>query len=242
MRLPVVLIASALVGLAGAGCGAGGAGGGASAGTQPNVASADAQAGIGPVGSARVAPIRSLIFVHGRSPLSDGDADNPEDVDGNPDHDPKGDSDTDARTRASYRFPDADDTIAFDYGHGADAAQRASVTPVVERYLRAARAGQGGLACSLLLPSIARAVPATYGEGVGSRGRHRGETCATVIKALFKHYRQLLASARMVVAVRVQGSRAEAILGSFAARASNIFLDRQGRSWGVEQPLVTTLL
>jgi hypothetical protein len=183
------------------------------------------------------------ILVSGRQPLSDGDADNPEDVDGNPDPIEEGrDGDKDVRTRASYAFPDSDDAEAFTYGHAADAAQRASIIRVVERYDQAARSADGAVACSLLLTGVARAVPVTYGDGLGRPARGLKRTCPTVIAALFGKYRQQLRPSVTVVAVRVQGSRAEAVLASFTGRASNIFLDRQRAAWRVEQVLITVLL
>jgi hypothetical protein len=199
----------------------------------------------GAAGSARSATgaMPKRVLVAGHQPLSDGDADNPRDPEGNPDTIEEGhDGDRDVRTRASYAFPDSDDAEAFTYGHAADAAQRASITRIVERYDRAARSDDGAVACSLLWSNTARAVPATYGKGVGSSASRPRQTCAEVMATLFEKYRRLLQPSVTVVAARVQGSRAEAILGSFTGRASNIFLDRQGSAWRVEQVVTTVLL
>jgi len=255
MRSSLLAAAFALLLSAIVGCGGGSANGGGNAGenrangggagsahASGQTPDAVATPAAGPVGSAASAMPRRVLIA-GRQPLSDGDADNPEDLDGNPDPIEEGhDGDKDVRTRASYIFPDSDDVEAFNYGHAADATQRASITQVVERYDRAAREGDGAAACSLLLPSVARAVPATYGQGVGSSEPHPRQTCAGVASALLRKYRRMLQPSMTVVAARVQGIRAEAILGSFSGPASNIFLDRQGSAWRVEQVLLTVLL
>ena len=254
MRSRLVVAAVALFASAIAGCG--GSGGHNSTASESRTSAGAAHGGRAAHGTAAVVVARSArgwarraptgmpprVLIAERQPLSDGDADNPRDVDGNPDPIEEGhDGDEDTRTRASYAFPDSDDVEAFTYGYAADASQRASITRIVERYAQAARSDDGARACSLLLSGLARAVPSTYGTRVGSAPRP-GETCAEVMSVLFRKYRRLLQPSVQVVAARVQGSRAEAILGSFTGRASNIFLDRQGSAWRVGQVVITVLL
>lgn len=169
----------------------------------------------------------------GQSLRGDGDTDNPSDIDGNGDVDPGKDNDDDYPTAASYKFPDTDDKATFTYGHAPSVAEARALTSVVKRYYAAASAGDGAIACSLLLPAFARSVAETYG-GVGGPAYLRGgKSCQAVMSMLFKHDREQLSEAITVVKVRVQGSTAQVVLSSRKMRASVVVLTRQAGSWRI---------
>ncbi|HEX4837076.1 MAG TPA: hypothetical protein VFV03_00920 [Solirubrobacteraceae bacterium] len=179
----------------------------------------------------------------GQAIRGDGDTDNPADTDGNGDFDPGQDKDSDGPTLESYRFPDRDDKPTFAYGHPANAAEERAITSLVRRYYAAAAASEGASACAMLLPSLARAVPESYGHGsAGPEYLQTGRTCQAVVSLLFEHFHQQLAEAIQVVNVRTNGrNHAQVVIGSRTMPASEIYLERQGSSWKVEQLLGQTL-
>jgi hypothetical protein len=223
----LALAASALLGLGAAGCGGGGDAGMSSRST----------------GAVRtyVNTLTTSTIPPGQRVRGDGDADNPGDIDGNGDSDSASvggaDTDSDSPTPASYDFPDGDDRTTFAYGHPASPAAEHAIAGVVGRYYAAAAVDDGTTACSLLLPSLARSVPETYG-GPGGPPYLRGiRTCQAVLAKLFLHFHRELARAATVVEVRVKGATARAVLGSETMRASSVFLTRQGGSWKITTPL-----
>lgn len=173
----------------------------------------------------------------------DGDADNPRDIDGNGDSDSArvggADNDSDVPVPESYRFPDGDDRATFAFGRPAGSAT-AAITSAVRRYFAAAGAADGTSACPLLLPSLARSVPASR---VGANGQisRGGGTCATALSALFAQFHEELAAPVTVVSIRRKTSVAEAIVSSRTLRAGRVFLVRRGRSWGLEELLSSPL-
>ncbi len=186
--------------------------------------------------------ITSSTIPPGQSLRGDGDADNPSDIDGNGDIDRGGyDDDNDNPTLQSYHFPDGDDRATFAYGHPPGNAARKAISSVVRRYYAAAAADNGASACALLLPSLARSVPESYGSALGLSHPRRAKTCPVVLSTLFRGYSEQLAKPIELVDVRVKGGSAQAILSSRTMRASNTFLMRQGGSWRLLQVLAEPL-
>jgi hypothetical protein len=165
----------------------------------------------------------------------DGDADNPGDIDGNGDIDPE-DHDSDYPVPSSYRLPDEDDRPVFSYGRAPRAGDRAAIAAAIERYYSTAAAGNGNGACLQLLPSLAAAVPSTYGQA----GPHylRGEkTCAAILSTLFSHFHGELSEPVDIVAIRVKGAAAKVVLSSRKMRANSILLEHRGGAWRMQQML-----
>ncbi|MFZ2114906.1 MAG: hypothetical protein WAU77_14380 [Solirubrobacteraceae bacterium] len=188
--------------------------------------------------------ITSSAIPPGQSLRGDGDADNPSDIDGNGDNDTAAtggpDRDNDSPTRASYDFPDRDDKVTFAYGHPPSATVGRAISTVVKRYYAAASMDDGAAACSLLIASLAHAVPEDYGQA-GPSYLRGGKTCQAVLSMLFQHFHEQLTEAVTVVEVRVEDSDAQVVFSSRKMPASHIFLVGQGHSWKVSaligQPL-----
>lgn len=171
----------------------------------------------------------------GRSlPRSDGDGDNPKDSDSRGDPDPY-DGDDDRPIPASRKFPDADDWVALSVGRAADRGESRSIASVVERYFAAARAGNGAIACSMMLPEAASAV--------AQESSVKHQACKVALSALFKAHRHELSAVVKVVDVRLEaGGRAEVVFGSSTMPASLTFLERQDGSWKIDQALGMEIL
>jgi hypothetical protein len=194
-----------------------------------------------PTTEARFTTTTSSVIPPGQALRGDGDADNPNDIDGNGDSDrfsPGGtDGDSDSPTRASYDLPDHDDKATYAYGHRPSAATASAIAILVKRYYEAASAGDGSAACAMMAPSFARSVPEDYGQVSGPSHLRGGKTCPAVMSLLFEHIRQQLAETITVLQVRVEGSTAQVVFSSRKMPASSIFLARQGGSWKVVQLL-----
>jgi hypothetical protein len=171
----------------------------------------------------------------GQGLRGDGDADNPGDIDGNGDSDAPNvggpDPDSDGPTRASYRFPDADDRSTFAYGHRPGGEERRRLAAIVRRYYGLAAAGDGAGACAMLEPSLAGTVAQDYGRAPGPRYLRGSDSCKVVMSRLFRHVGKSLSEAIRVVDVGVQGRDAQVIFSSRQLPASMIDLARYGSSW-----------
>jgi hypothetical protein len=169
----------------------------------------------------------------------DGDADNPTDIDGSGDSDSARvggpDKDNDAPVPESYRFPDADDRATFAFGRPVGTAA-GGIADLVRRYYAAAAAEDGAGACRLLVPSLARTLPAAQ-RGTDASARRPGETCATALAGLFARYHEELAAPIKIAHMGERGSVTQVILSSRTLRAGSIFLVRERGSWRIEEPL-----
>jgi hypothetical protein len=214
--LPALLVSTLLV-LATTGCGAAG-----NAGGLLSTASAAATPTTQPSATATTAGV----IPPGQRFMGDGDVDSQSDVSGN----------GGSPTRASYKFPDADDKATLAYGRRPSAATRRAIASVVERYYAAAAAKDGAAGCPLLLASLARSVSEDFTQGDGAL--YRGvRTCAAVLSFFFRHYRALIADAVTVADVRVEGDMAQVVLGSRTVPAAKTFLSRQNGSWKLVEQL-----
>lgn len=172
--------------------------------------------------------------------LSDGDDDNPRDIDGDRPDGAK-DYDDDSMTAGARRYHDSDDGDVLAYGHPASLGDTYKITAAVERYFGAARAGDGALACSLLLPSVAGAVSEDYGRAPGPVYLRRGRTCSAILGKLFEHSQSELVGVVLVTSVRVDGRQAQALIGSSTMPASRVSLMQEGLSWRPTQLLASPL-
>jgi hypothetical protein len=224
-RVLCALLIGALLGMSAGACG------GTRAGTRSTTSLSS------PAAEGRFTRTTSNVIPPGQALRGDGDADNPNDIDGNGDSDsasPGGtDGDSDSPTRASYDLPDHDDKATYAYGHRPSVGDARAIQGVVERYYATALTGDGATACSLLPTGVARSVPEDYGQTGPAYAR--GKTCQVVLSKLFRHSREQLAEAITVVEVRVKGNTAQVVFSSQKMPASSILLARPGGSWKVVQ-------
>lgn len=208
--------------------------------SDPNAAKSAAEQGPGAVTSADGLTLTSSYIPPGQKLRGDGDADNPSDIDGNGDVDSAkvggSDNDNDSFTAQSYRFPDGDDRASFAYGQAVGPTERRAIAAVVERFYRAAAARDGGRACSLLTPSLARSAVRGYGHGSpGPAYLSHARTCRELMSTIFERSRAETSEAITVVDVRTLGNVAQVIFGSRKMPASQTWLERTGSSWRLEQ-------
>lgn len=227
-RLLLALLVSVLFCLSVAGCGVAG---------KPGPSSS--------ISSGATARVKTGTIITGATPgqylRGDGDADNPGDTDGNGDVDPGEDTDEDYPVPESYKFPDADDQVTLAYGHAPSNLQRGAITSVLKHYYSAISAGDGALACSLLVPAFARSVSEDYGRAPGPSYLRDANSCPAVMPMLLQHFRKQLADPITVVEVRLKDGRAQVVLSSRTMSASHIFLMRQGGSWKIQELLAQPL-
>ncbi|HEU0249329.1 MAG TPA: hypothetical protein VFR48_01265 [Solirubrobacteraceae bacterium] len=205
-----------------------------------------AHSGSGQVAEGTSTIITTRTIPPGQGVRGDGDVDNPHDYDGNGDIDVKtapgapktifDDGDADGPTRESYRYPDADDAQVLGQGRPPSPSVRREIATVVSKFYSAAVQQDGAAACAMLAPSLARTVVGTYGGAAGPVYM-RGSTCKVVMTRLFTHAHAELVAPVQILAVRVSGHRANAMVGSRAMRASYIALESVGRRWVVSQLL-----
>ncbi len=132
-----------------------------------------------------------------------------------------------------------DDREIEDRGEAANASDKQSMTEFTKRYITAAGAEDGATACSLMVTSLAKSLPSTYGAG---RGPLHGKTCAEVMTKVFKQQHRLLAAEAAgleVTGVRVSGKDAFALLAftTFPERRY-IATEREGGVWKITEELV----
>lgn len=166
--------------------------------------------------------------------LNDGDNDIIGDADNDNKHDNDNDNTEDHKLEDNGDYHDSDDHGIMTFGHPANAADRLAITSVVRRYYAVAAAGDGEKACSMLVPTLAKATTEDYGHGsAGPSYLSSGETCPAVLALLFKHFHAQLTTAINITRVRVSGDRAVALLGSRATPASYISIQRQDGVWKI---------
>ncbi|HEY5194644.1 MAG TPA: hypothetical protein VIJ39_12330 [Solirubrobacteraceae bacterium] len=169
----------------------------------------------------------------------DGDDDDtPTEVNGNPGIklDSDQDKDNDYADNAAKGYYDSDDSAVLASGHPPGLAEGHAITAVVEHYFAAAAASNGARACSLITSTFVHVIPEDYGQAPGP-AYARGNTCPVVTAKVFAHIHSQLADPVKVVAVRVNGGRAQALLGSKAIPASMIALQREHGAWKIDSLL-----
>jgi hypothetical protein len=203
MRL-LVLLATALVSVGAGACGGVGKAAGSASRTQSN----STVSGDTPIGTASGASTAST-----RSYLDDAD----QDIGG---------------TRENRGYRDTDDSRVLLYGHAASPTERARITSIVKRYYAVAASGDGRTACSMLPPSLVRALPQDYGER-GLPYLRGAKTCQAVMERLFAHSHSELSAPVAVTGVLVNHNYAYTLLGSPKMRASYITLHRERGVWTI---------
>lgn len=149
-------------------------------------------------------------------------------------------ADEDGDDRGGEGYYDGDDGGVRYFGHAASAADTRAIGALVGRYYAAAAAEEGSRACAMLYFILAESIPEMYGRAPAPRYMN-GDTCPTVLARLFEHFHSRLAAAPVVSAVRVDGARAYALLGSTALPAGYVELLRDAGSWKIDSLLAVAL-
>jgi hypothetical protein len=174
--------------------------------------------------------------------LNDGDKDMIGDADSDNGHDNDHDNSEDHKLDDNGRYHDGDDRAVARFGHRASAADRRAVTTAVKRYYAVATSGDGEKGCSMLRPSVAKAVPEDYGYGsAGPSYLHAGKTCPQVMTLLFRNLHAQLVDPVEVTGVRISGNQAVALLGSKRMPAGDISIAHQGGAWKIGSIMGTPL-
>jgi hypothetical protein len=141
-------------------------------------------------------------------------------------------------------FFDSDDHGVLNYGHAADASDRKTIAAVVERYYQAAAADDGAVACKLIDPGLASALP-QVNDSKPDSPTPSGVSCATAISRLFLHVPGRSSgrlAAVKVVGVRVQGGNGLALLRLASSEARYIPVAREGDRWTLQALFDTGLI
>jgi hypothetical protein len=169
----------------------------------------------------------------GHVSIGDGDHESP--IDGDHDmgsQDTDGDTDTQRLTgRYASGFYDYDDGYFLSRGHEAGPAERRAIAALVTRYYKAAREGDGQLACSLLYRSIAESLSEDYGGPSGPSYLRGDKTCAEVLEGVFKHAAAKVLAPIEIHEVRLEGARGVAFLASKTMPTSSIAVSREEGPW-----------
>lgn len=155
----------------------------------------------------------------------------------------KPDADMDNDPGAAY--DDTNNNSVLNYGHPATAADKQAVTALLKRYYAAAASNDGAQDCTMLLSSLAAALPADFGPGAtGPAYLRKSTTCPTIMKLLFEHNHGLLSleSPKLEVKrVRLVGHRGLAILGFGTMPERQISVSREGHTWKISELLDSEL-
>jgi hypothetical protein len=126
-----------------------------------------------------------------------------------------------------------DDTIIYRFGHAANSADRHAITTLLKRYYAAAAADDGSTACSLLVSSLAKAVPEEYAQSTGPSYLRGAKTCEAVTSRLFQHFHDELTGRTEETVVRLEGIEGLALLRSTTLKFAYTRVQREGRAWKV---------
>lgn len=152
---------------------------------------------------------------------------------------PLGDEDGDGAGASGYF--DLDDGAVRHFGHAADARDARAIATLVGRYYAAAAADDGARACSLLYWLVAESLPEEYARPPGPLYLKGADSCPALLTRVFVHFHGQLSVAPKVVAVRVAGDRADALLGWPALPAGYIEARREGSAWKLARQLADPL-
>jgi hypothetical protein len=169
-----------------------------------------------------------------RGYLNDGDGDHPGDSENDNNHDTDNDPSEDYKPDENGLYHERDDSGVAAYGAAASAVDERAIANLVRRYYAAAAIEDGAQACTMLVVSLARAIPNEYGHSGPSYLRGH-KTCAALTTALFKHTQAQMAGEFVVTGIRVSGGQAFALLGSRTVPASYISLQREHGRWRISE-------
>ena len=205
-RLPLALVASALLGAGAIGCGAG------TGTTTTSTASSTA--------ARPNATATSATTVASSSPggylKNDGDAD----------------FDDTAHNRGN---PEDDASSLFaPYGRRASPADARAVTALVKRYLTAAAAGDAASACSMLTVELIEGLLTEQGRPAGSPRERCAASMAPLLAQQHRQLVADDFPTLIVISVHVKGDVGVASLGSRTMTESSIRVEREGHAWKID--------
>jgi hypothetical protein len=148
-------------------------------------------------------------------------------------HEPNNENDNDDHRRLKVPVDDTNNGTIRAYGHAASAADTRAVTSLLKRYYAIALAGEGAKACTMIVPSLVKAIPLDYGQ-FGAPYLHGAKTCAAVMSRLFKHeHRQLAAEIphMKLLSLRLGGNQGLVLLGFGRMSERQITVIRPGGTW-----------
>lgn len=134
---------------------------------------------------------------------------------------------------AERLLSDDNNSAVAEFGHPASAADEHAVTALLRSYYATALAGNGVMACSMILSSLVKAVPADYGR-YGPVYLRGGKTCPAVISRLFAHeHRRLIGETPRlsVLALHVRGADGVVLLGFGRLPERQISVHREAGTW-----------
>jgi hypothetical protein len=129
------------------------------------------------------------------------------------------------------RYPHGDTSIQK-YGSKAGSSDSGTIASAVTRYYAAIAAGDGAAACSLLAPSVARAIVKTFSRAPALRGKGCSEIIPKLLKVGAGPTRAAFVGVK-VTSVRVDGNRAFALLHSRETPSGEIPMIREAGTWKV---------
>jgi hypothetical protein len=129
-----------------------------------------------------------------------------------------------------------DNEILASFGHPTSVAEARAITAVVERYYAVARDGDGRKACTLMLPSVAKATALNFGQYGYPYARH-AKTCQSTTSLIFKHLHHRLSAPVVAMDVVVNGENAYVLLGSTTMPAGFVTLQRWHGGWIMNEPI-----
>jgi hypothetical protein len=132
----------------------------------------------------------------------------------------------------------------LDFGHSATPVDRQAVTALVTRYYAAAAADNSATACSLIISSLANAVPEDYGQAPAPPYLRGGKTCQAVMSRLFTHFHRRMvtdAATLKVTQVRLKTTGGYAVLNFGVKPEREITVVREGHVWKVSSLLDSEL-
>jgi hypothetical protein len=120
--------------------------------------------------------------------------------------------------------------FAYYYGQPASATDSRAVEASVQSYYAIAARGDGHLACSRLLPSVAKALPAEYGRH-GPAYLHGTTTCTAVLSRMFARSHARLSARPKVRGVLANSNDAYAFVESSKMPVSVMEVKRVEGRW-----------
>lgn len=117
---------------------------------------------------------------------------------------------------------------------GATDTRRAAAT--VRRYYETAARDDARRACSMVVPSLAKALPVDYGK-YGEAYLRGAKTCQAVLGRIFRHSHSILTVPPTVRGLLTHGAQGYAFISSRRMRVSVIQLQRSAGGWAIDSPM-----
>jgi hypothetical protein len=127
--------------------------------------------------------------------------------------------------------------FAYYYGQLASAADTRKAGAAIRLYYKTAAKGDARRACSMIVPSVAKALPIDYGRD-GDAYLRGAKTCQAVLGRMFRHSHSL-ADSLIVRGLLTHGAQGYAFIDSNKMPVSLIELQRSSNGWAIDSPLAS---